>query len=102
MSMFNRPTRNIIFVRHGVHKGEFLVEVAREKDMRVFLGLPDKTVHRVPNEDVEKGLKKKVLLVVEKLPRSVYNVCLKEYQLIQSEQRSEHNNRRESSLLQSI
>lgn len=88
--MLEKINRNIFFVRHGIHKGEFLVEVDREKDTRIFLALPDKNIHRVESEEVETGLKKKILLVVEKLPRAVYNVCLKEYQLIRSEQQRSH------------
>ena len=88
--MFKSLSRNILFVRHGVHKGEFLVKVDREKDTRIFLALPDKNIHKVEDKEVESGLKKKVLLVVEKLPRAVYNVCLKEYQLILSEQQRSH------------
>lgn len=84
--MFKSLSRNILFVRHGVHKGEFLVEVDRIADERIFLALPDKNIHKVKDKEVETGLRKKVLLVVEKLPRAVYNVCLKEYKLLTSEQ----------------
>jgi len=90
--LFHKPSRNILFVRHGVHKGEFLVEVDCDKDTKTFLGLPDKTIHKVPCEDVRKGIAKKVILVVEKLPRSVYNVCVEEYKLIKSEQQRINNN----------
>lgn len=79
-------------VCNGTHRGEFLVEVDREKDMHIFLGLPDKVIHRVKQKDVERGLKEKVLQVVEKLPKAVYNVCLEEYKLILSEQRIHNNN----------
>jgi len=87
-------SRDILFVRHGVHKGEFLVEVDIDTttDTRIFLGLPDKNIHKVKNSEVVNGLKNKVLLIVEKLPRAVYNVCLKEYKLLLSEQQRIHTN----------
>lgn len=110
MKLFNHNNRNILFVRHGEYKGEFLVEVDRrvEKtkdvntDVRVFLGLPDKDIHEVPDKDVIDGIKNKVLLVVEKLPREVYNVCLQEYKLLKSEKHKHGNNRRQSPLLQGV
>jgi len=83
---FKGFSRNIIFVSDGTHKGEFLVEVDRKDDKRIFLGLPGKSIHEVSSKDVEDGLKNKVLRVVDKLPRCVYNVCKKEYQLILGEQ----------------
>lgn len=87
----NKIGRNILFVRHGVHKGEFLVEVDNTDTTHVFLGLPDKTIHKVDKTDVKRGLKDKVILVVEKLPKAVYNVCLKEYKHLISEQQRINN-----------
>lgn len=92
--MFGKTfSRNLIFVKDGIHKGCFLVEVDRKDDTRIFLGLPDKEIHEVPDKDVQSGLRNKLLQIVEKLPRCVYNVCKKEYKLICGEkQRSNSNN----------
>ena len=84
--MLSRFSRNILLVKDGLHKGDFLVEVDRKDGMRIFLGLPDKRIHEVPEKDVADGLKNKLLQVVDKLPRCVYNVCKKEYLLILGEQ----------------
>ena len=110
MKLFRSRNRNILFVRHGEYKGEFFVEVDRKdkckdaggEDVRVFLGLPDKDIHEVTDKDVVDGIKNKVLLIVDKLPREVYNVCLQEYKLLKSEKHKHGNNRRQSPLLQGV
>ena len=79
--------RNVYFVRQGTHKGDFLVEVDRIDGNKVFLALPDKNIHTIPIDDFNNGVKNKILDIVEKLPRSVYNVCKKEYKLLLSEQK---------------
>lgn len=89
--MFKGFSRNILVVLEGVHKGIFIVEMERRDGKRIFLGLPDKGIHEIPEADVEAGVKKKILKVVEKLPRHVYNVCKAEYKLITSEQKQRCN-----------
>lgn len=88
--MLKKIGRNIILVKSGIYKGEFLIQVDRdvsaEKEVFVFLGLPERIIHRVAQKDVEEGFKNKILQVVEKLPRCVYNQCKKEYLSLLGEQ----------------
>lgn len=90
--MFSRSSRDIVAVRQGYLKGSFLVQVDKKDGNAIFLSLPEKDIHTVKNEDVEEGFKNKILQIVEKLPRCVYNVCKAEYKLIIGEKRINSHN----------
>ena len=78
---FASKNRLIYVVLEGTLKGEWLVKVKEEKDCIVFFSLPDKHIRTIKKTDFTWGITNKVLEVVDVLPKSVYNVCLAEYNL---------------------
>ena len=78
---FYPPERNIYVVREGTFKGEWLVPVSFTPGFTVFFSLPDKHIRTIPNEEIDKGIKNKIIDLVETLPKGVYNTCLAEYKL---------------------
>jgi hypothetical protein len=73
--------RSIYVVKEGTFKGEWLVPVAFIPGHTVFFSLPDRHIRTIPNQEVEEGIKKNILNLVEILPKRVYNTCLAEYKL---------------------
>lgn len=82
LKLFFSPKNRLIYVvLEGTFKGEWLVRVKEEKDYIVFFSLPDKHIRLVKKSDFTWGIANKVLEVVDVLPKSVYNVCVAEYNL---------------------
>ena len=77
--LFLSKNRRIYVVLEGRLKGEWLVKIKEEKDSIIFFSLPDKHIRTVKKQDFTWGLSNKVLEVVDVLPKSVYNVCIAEY-----------------------
>jgi hypothetical protein len=71
---------SMVAVVHGTMKGKFLVLVKKYTDQYHFLSLPDMEVMKIPVTDVDEGLEKKVLDIVEVLPDEVYNLCIAQYE----------------------
>jgi len=80
-SFFFPKERSIYVVLQGVYKGEWLVPVSYGPGVTVFFSLPDRHIRTIPNSEIESGLKNKILDLVDVLPKSVYNSCIKEYNL---------------------
>jgi len=78
---FYPPERSIYVVKEGVYKGEWLVPVAFGPGITVFFSLPDKQIRDIPNTEIQEGLEKNIIDLVDNLPKGVYNVCLEEYKL---------------------
>jgi hypothetical protein len=89
----SKARRQLIAVRQGTYRGEFFVEMDRTEQQATFLALPDKHIRQVPLTELENGFKNKVLEVVETLPKCVYTICKKEYELIIGEQARLNSNR---------
>lgn len=71
--------RYVYAVTGGVYLGELLVFAKQTDSEYFFLSLPDMKIRNVPFEKFEFGLKEKIIDVVQKLPRDVYDTCLKQY-----------------------
>ena len=67
-------------VQGGDYAGELLVFVAKDED-NVYgaISIPNMNVHRVSEEDIKKGLKAKILEFVEKIPKDVHEILIREY-----------------------
>lgn len=77
--LFAPKYRHIYVVLEGTLKGEWLVQVKRSEKEITFFSLPDKFIRNIPVKDFEWGIANKVLEPVDVLPKSVYNVCVAEY-----------------------
>ena len=88
--------RHIYVVLNGKLKGEWLVQVKKTEEETTFFSLPDKYVRVISTKDLEWGFNNKVLEPVDVLPKSIYNVCVAEYNLkATDDQRNNAFNRRE-------
>jgi hypothetical protein len=80
LKLFFLPKHRFIYVvLEGRLKGEWLVKVKQEKDSIIFFSLPDKHIRTVKKADFDWGIANKILEPVDVLPKSVYNVCIAEY-----------------------
>lgn len=71
--------RGIYAVETGTYIGEFFVYITKKSDEYCFLSLP-KLLHRtVPKKSFEFALKNKVIKLLQKLPKDIYEICLAEY-----------------------
>lgn len=74
------PRRRYVYaVTAGVFLGELLVYIERESSNYAFLSLPTMTIRLIPSDKYELGFTNNILEPVEKLPQTVYNVCVKQY-----------------------
>ena len=71
--------RYIYAVTGGRYLGELLVYIKTNKDSHCFLSLPEMNTRDIPVEKFNFGVEEKIVDVVEKLPRQVYNVCKLQY-----------------------
>lgn len=74
-----RP-RGIYAVNSGQYIGEFLVYMETKDDLHIFLSLPKMLKRYVPDKSFKVGLKQKILVIVEVLPKDVYTVCKQQYE----------------------
>lgn len=75
----SRLNRSIYAVRQGTHKGHFFVYINTVDKKHNFLVLPYNTTESVPVEEFERGLKKKIVDYIEKLPKNVHEICCAQY-----------------------
>ena len=73
---------NIYVVQGGTYGGDYLVLVEESILKYNFLVLPDKLKRIIEKEDFERGIKNKVVKLIEKLPNYVFEVCKKEFDSI--------------------
>lgn len=71
--------RYIYAVTGGVMLGELLVYIEHKETDYGFLVLPEMKNRLIPVDKFEKGIKEKIVDVVEKLPKNVFNVCKAQY-----------------------
>lgn len=67
--------RYIYAVTGGIYLGELLVYMDASQTDYCFLSLPIMKNRLIPREKFDFGISEKVVDVIEKLPRKVYNVC---------------------------
>ena len=77
----NHPrTRYIYAVTAGYYLGELLVYVETKDSIHKFLSLPTMINRDIPVEKFESGVQNKIVDIVEKIPKHVFNVCKLQYQ----------------------
>lgn len=78
---FNKhPKKGFIYaVTAGTFLGELFVYVEKTKNSYSFLSLPDMKIRDVPLDKFEFGLKNSILEPVKRLPRDIYNTCIKQF-----------------------
>ena len=59
--------------------GELFVYIEIKNSEHSFLSLPDMKIRNVPLEKFEFGLKEKIIDIIRKLPKNVYDTCIKQY-----------------------
>jgi len=71
--------RHVYAVCGGKYLGEMFVFMEQQDTEYYFLSLPAMQIRQVPIEKFDTGLKEKILDVVNKLPKDIYNICQKQY-----------------------
>lgn len=72
--------RKIFAVTKGVFLGEMLVFIKEEGSNFCFLSLPSCENRKIPKEKFDFGIENGILDFVEKSPKDVYKVTVKQYQ----------------------
>lgn len=75
----DRMKRKIFAVREGAYKGNFFVYIDTDDNSYHFLVLPDNIAVTVPVDEFNKGINKKIVDYIEKLPHNVYEICCAQY-----------------------
>lgn len=73
-----RP-RYIYAVTKGTYLGELLVYCKDLKESVGFLSMPKMINRHIPKEKFYFGVENGIVDIVQKLPRSVYDVCIRQY-----------------------
>jgi len=76
----NHPKPRYVYaVTGGKYLGELLVLAKKDGDDLCFLTLPDMQNRIIPKEKFNFALKENIVEVVQKIPKDVYTVCLKQH-----------------------
>jgi hypothetical protein len=77
----NLPTnRGIYAVEKGQFIGEFFVYIKTlDNGEFSFLSLPKMNKRNVTSESFNTGLKNKIIVFIEKLPKPIYRLCCQQY-----------------------
>lgn len=62
-------------ITKGTYLGELFVFVEKNKNDLWFLSLPEMKIRTVPSDKFKFGIDNKIIDIVERLPKKVYNVC---------------------------
>lgn len=74
------PRKRFIYaVTGGKYLGELLVYIKQEDDDYKFITLPEMKNRSVPTTNFSFGLKENIVDTVQKLPHSVYKMCVLQY-----------------------
>jgi hypothetical protein len=73
---------NFYVVQGGIYGGDYLVLIKETATELTFLVLPDKQKRTISIEDFNRGLKNKIVKLIERLPNYVFEECKKEYDII--------------------
>ena len=80
---FNKHTpapRGIYAIDKGDYVGEFFVYVkTMDTGEHCFLGLPKMEKRLVPAESFNSGIKNKIMVFVQKLPKPIHKICCQQY-----------------------
>lgn len=76
----DRPKPRVIYaVTAGAFLGELLIYAEEQNNAYNFLALPEMNIRVIPKDKFKFGIQNSILEIVEKLPRSVYKICYKQY-----------------------
>lgn len=64
----------------GIYVGEMLVFVKKHSDNYLFLSIPKNINREVPIDKFDWAIKHKIAEFVERLPKSIYKVCVKQHE----------------------
>ena len=74
------PSKGCVYaVTAGKFLGELLVFVETKNDNFKFLSLPTMSIRDVPKDKFDVGVKSKIIDFVERLPKDIFNTCVKQY-----------------------
>ena len=79
LSKTHPKKRYVYAITGGVYLGELFVFIKKTDLEYSFLSLPDMKIRSVPLEKFDFGLKEKIIDIVQKLPKNVYDTCIKQY-----------------------
>lgn len=79
--IFNKhPKKGCVYaITAGKFLGELFVFVEKKSETFMFLSLPTMTIRDVPVDKFELGLKERIIDIVERLPRDIFSICIKQY-----------------------
>jgi len=63
----------------GKYVGQLFVYVESNKTEHSFLSLPEMVLRAVPLDKFKIGLNNKIIDIVERLPKDIYNICVKQH-----------------------
>ena len=81
--LFKKPHPKIRFVyavTAGAYLGELLVYIETDSNSYKFLSLPSMINREIPIEKFKIGIEGKIVDIVKKLPRDIFNICKLQYQ----------------------
>jgi len=70
---------SIYAINSGKYIGEFFVLVEKTSTEYRFLSLPKMLIRSVPFDDMNRGLKNKIISFIKILPTSIFQICWKQY-----------------------
>ncbi len=74
------PKRRYLYAVHeGDHAGKFISYIQTDKDFYEFLSVPGNEKLKIHRKVFEDGYKCKIVVFVEKLPRSIYKTLVKQF-----------------------
>lgn len=74
------PAKRYLYaITGGTYLGELFVFIENNDSTFSFLSLPDMKIRDIPSEKFDFGIENKIIDIVEKLPKSVFEVCKKQY-----------------------
>jgi len=62
-------------ITKGTYLGELFVFIETNNNTHLFLSLPDMKIRSVPKDKFKFGLDNKIIDIVQRLPKKVYNIC---------------------------
>jgi hypothetical protein len=78
--LFSHPKQKHIYaVTTGKYLGELLVYIEKKKDNYSFLSLPEMKNRDISQVNFKTGITSKIVEPVEKIPSSVFSVCVEQY-----------------------
>jgi len=78
--LFSHPKQKHIYaVTTGKYLGELLVYIEKRNEDYSFLSLPEMKNRNISKTHFKTGITTKIVEPVEKIPSSVFNVCVEQY-----------------------